>query len=198
MYTLLKPLLVRERLLETNLKIFTPLEFRRIFHSSFTQTKYFLEYQTKQRLFIRLKQGLYALQTDIPREEEIANKLYKPSYISFEYALAYYNILSEMTYQITSATTKATRVIEVNDKTFMYFSIKQKAYTGYSLISTNNSSYLMAEPEKALVDYGYFIILGKKPINDRLQVKSLNKNKIKHYSGLFDRPKLSTYLNSIL
>ena len=39
---------------------------------------------------------------------EIANRIYNPSYISFEMALAYYGLIPESVYGITSASTRKT------------------------------------------------------------------------------------------
>jgi len=198
MYTLLKPLSVREELLKRGVKVFTPLEFKRIFHTLPFRTKYFLEEQVKLGLFVRLKRGLYALKTDVSPEEEIANRLYKPSYISFEYALAFYNILPEMVYRVTSATTKPTRNFAVGNKVFSYYTIKEKAYAGYYLVKKVENSFLIAEPEKALVDYLYFTSIGKKPYNDRLRVSSLNKEKVFKFSVLYERKKLIEIIKELL
>ncbi len=183
MTTYLKPFLVRETLFEQNIRVFTPLEFQRIFNRGREEIKYFLEKGVKEGLFWRLKKGIYALKTDLPSEEKIANKIYQPSYVSLEYALAKYNILPEMIYQITSATTKPTRLFEIEGKTFSYFTIKKEGYTGYFL----QNGVLIAEPEKALADYLYFVSLGKKPANDRLDVSKLDKEKIRNYAELFNR-----------
>src|SRR3990167_1011114 len=166
MYTLMKPIVVREELKKRNIKIFTPDIFSRTFQISSYKTKYFLERQAKDGFLLRLKQGLYTLKTDLPSEEEIANALYRPSYISFEYALAYYNILPEMPYTITSATTKPTRIFTIAEKTFIFSTIKNEAYTGYIALKRGGQLILIAEPEKALVDYLYFVSLNKKPKND--------------------------------
>ena len=147
---------------------------------------------------MRLKKGLYGLKTDLPSEEELANRLYQPSYISFEYALASYNILPEMTYSVTSASTKPTRTFMVDDKVFSYFTIKKEAYTGYILIKREGKSFLMAQPEKALVDYLYFVVLGKKPNNDRLNVSSLQKEKLFEYAALYEREKLTNLVEELL
>ena len=93
MYTLLKPIHIRRKLLEKGIYFFTPLDFGRIFQIPSYKTKWFLEKQTKEGFLIRYKQGLYGIKDDLPGEEEIANRLYQPSYISFEYALSFYNIL---------------------------------------------------------------------------------------------------------
>jgi predicted transcriptional regulator of viral defense system len=198
MTTLLKPFLVRKELLKRNLRVFSPREFVRVFHATPFQAKYFLEAYTKQGLFLRLKRGLYALQDALPSEEEIANLLYRPSYLSFEYALAVYHVLPDMVYEITSATTKPTRTFIAADKSFIYLTIKQEAFTGYMPAARDSRTILLAEPEKALVDYFYFVALGKKPNNDRLNFASLNPQKIRQYASLYQRPKLDQLIRDMI
>lgn len=192
MSTFLKPLLVREKLLKQDLKIFTPVEFSRIFNLNTWQVKYFLAIQESQGLILKLKRGLYSLKTDPPSEEEIANKLYQPSYISFEYALAKYNILPEATYQITSITTKPTRNFTVGNIQYSYLTVKKSVYSGYLAQRSDSNSpvFLIAEPEKAFADWLYFVSLGKKTDNDRLNLTSLDKNRVFEFIKLFNRPKL--------
>jgi predicted transcriptional regulator of viral defense system len=197
MSTFLKILQVREELLRLNIRIFSTTEFSRIFRAPQYSIKYFLEEQTNRGLFVRLKKGLYALKTDFPGEEEIANALYKPSYISFEYALAYYGILPEMPYRITCATTKPTRLFTIGQSSFAYYTIKEKAYQGYSLIKTEAKTFLMADKEKALVDYLYFESIGEKTHNDRLNFKNLDKNKLLDYAKLFNRKNLTKIVMNI-
>ncbi|MBI2335057.1 hypothetical protein HYU96_04665 [Candidatus Daviesbacteria bacterium] len=186
----MKPILAREELLNRGIKIFTPLEFRRIFPKSEAKIQYFLETQTKQGLFIRLKKGLYALKTDLPGDEEIANALYRPSYLSFEYAMAKYGIIPESPYHLTSATTNPTRVFNVNHQAFSYFTIKQETYAGYYLDTGGSRKILIAEPEKALADYLYFVSLGQRSWNDRFNVSKLDKAKLMEYAKLFKRDKI--------
>lgn len=198
MSTLMKPLLVREELLKRRMRIFTPLEFARIFNAPHYRIKYFLETQVGEGLLARLKQGLYTLRTDPPSEKEIANKLYKPSYISFAYALAYYNILPEMVYEVTSATTKPTRLFTTDTLAFGYYTIKGEAYTGYILKQEVDRSFLIADPEKALVDYVYMAILNRgHPSVDRLNIHSLNKDKAVGYAKLYDRKSLVRRIEEI-
>ncbi len=208
MYTLLKPFQIREELLKRNLRIFTGQEFTRIFQASSHSTKYFLETQGQEGILLRLKRGIYTLKTDPPSEEEIANVLYKPSYISFEYALAYYNLIPEMPYVITSATTKPTRLFTTSNKSFSYRTIKKEVFTGYVLIKLENKSFLIAEKEKALVDYLYFVSLRKSSHNERLlenlknkgyyKTEGLNKKKIIFYTKLFENKKLFDLVHIIL
>lgn len=155
-------------------------------------------------MLTRLKKGFYILKTDPPSEEEIANALYKPSYLSFEYALAYYNIIPEMVYQVTSATTKPTRLFTTGHLVFSYYTIKQDIYTGYILAQRGEKRFYIAEPEKALVDYLYMISLGQRVVsgsrslNDRLELRSLNHGKISSYASLYNWSKLDKLVKEVL
>ena len=208
MYTLLKPIQAREKLLKKNIRIFTASEFMRIFHTSPHVTKYFLEKQVNEGLLSRLKQGIYALKTDLPSEEEAANALYKPSYISFEYALSYYHLLPEMPYTVTSATTKPTRLFSILSTSFSYRTIKKEAYTGYALVKQENRSFLIAEKEKALIDYLYFVTLQKIAGSERLlenikdkgyyRLQGLSKAKINDYVTLYANKRLTNFAASFI
>lgn len=201
MYTLLKPLKVREELLKRGVKVFTAAIFEQIFVTNKDATKYFLETQTKEGLLTRLKRGVYVLKSDPPSEEEIANVLYRPSYISFEYALAYYGIIPEMTYMITSATTKPTRLFTVDSTEFSYRAIKLSAYTGYSLVKKDDRSFVIADKEKAFCDYLYFVSLGKSVLNDRLLQTAKNVidlKKINKYVDLYESEQLNKLVEKIL
>ena len=192
------PLAVHDVLHEKGVALFTPQEFSRIFRASPRQTRYFLEAYTKRGLLSRLKKGLYALKELVPNEEVIANALYKPSYISLEYALARYGIIPEMPYTITSITTRATASFSVRDKEFSYRKIKQKAFTGYGPERAGEHTIFIADPEKALVDYLYFVSLGKKTLNDRLMLSRLKRKKILSYANLFGREGLTELVKDIL
>lgn len=200
----MKPLFVRKELMERKIRIFTIQEFIRIFNLSPYQAEYSLRQLVNDGLLVRLKKGVYTLSIDPPSEEEVANVLYKPSYVSFEYALSYYGIIPETVYQITSATTKSTRLFTVGHNSFAYFTIKKKAYTGYILAQRGEKRFYIAEPEKALVDYLYAISLGKralfgdKSINDRLELKSLDKEKILAFAGLYDWQELDKLVKEVL
>lgn len=204
MYNLVKPLAAREGLLSRKIRIFTNQEFARIFGLSPYQTEYELNQLIKEGLLTRIKRGYYVLKTDPPSEEEIANALYKPSYISFEYALAYYNIIPEMTYQITSATTKPTRLFTTNNNVFSYYTIKPEAYTGYVLAQRGEKRFYIAQQEKSLVDYLYIISLGQRvasgghSLNDRLELRDLDKVKIRSFTKLYSWSKLDKLVKEVL
>ena len=101
---------------------------------------------------------------------------------------------------VTSATTKATRLFSVGDKTYTYRSIAPRAFTGYGLVKKTGRMFLLAEPEKAVADYFYFVSLERLPENDRLneRLKEVDKKAVLTYAALFGRPKLIDFLEKIL
>jgi predicted transcriptional regulator of viral defense system len=191
-------LTIRNTLLNKRVRTFTARELASLFSMSPRKSLYYLEHGLQTGLFTKLKRGMYSLKTDPPTEQEIANQLCRPSYLSYEYALAYYNILPEMVYTVTSATTKSTRLFVVGEKTYSYTSIKAVAYTGYELKMVNDQRFLIAEPEKALVDYLYLVALGRRQVNDRLDIRRLDTKKVRTYAKLFNRKNLLTLVEATI
>lgn len=190
-------LTLRSVLLDKKIRIFNAREFGVLFDLSPRASVYYLEKSIDEGLCIRLKRGLYSLKTDPPHEQEIANQLYRPSYLSFEYALAFYNILPEMVYTVTSATTKPTREFGIGQKTYAYTTIKKAAYTGYELKMVGERRFFIAEPEKALVDYLYLVSLGRRPFHDRIDVAKLDTKKMYGYVNLFGRSSVTTLIQKL-
>src|SRR5258706_9031300 len=147
---------------------------------------------------IKRRRGLYCLKRKSPHPWLIANKLLRPSYISFETALSYYGGLPETIYGITSATAKSTRTFEALEKTFTYQKIKQAAFLGYQPVSIEGSTVFLAEKEKALADYLYFVHLKKKSLNDRLKWSEFDKKKTIHYLKTFDRKGLEEWAAHVI
>jgi len=84
-----------------------------------------------------------------------ANNIYRPSYISFETALSYYNLIPELVFNITSACTKRTYSFHENSREFYYHKIKPELYFGFNLETHGNITYKIAKPEKAILDFFY-------------------------------------------
>lgn len=204
MYNLVKPMIVREELLKRKIRIFTTREFALLFKLDQYQREYALAQLVKEGLFERLKRGVYTLKTDAANEKEVANALYKPSYISFDYALSYYSLIPEVVYEITSATTNPTRLFNTSTLSFGYYTIKKEAYSGYTLKEEGERRFLIAEPEKAVVDYLYALtlgqrgLLGKRTVNDRLTITNLDQAKIRSYGAIFESPKLTEWIEKLL
>lgn len=161
-------------------------------------TSKFLLRNTKKGLFVKLKNGLYALAEDLPNEYFIANRLYQPSYISFDSALSFHKVIPETIYAVTSATTKPRRQFVVNNISYTYNKVKKTVFVGYKSIKHQGETIFMAEPEKALVDYLYFISLKKRELHyERLDLKKVKKTKAIKYAKVFKRRALTELVGEI-
>lgn len=193
----LKPVYVQQHLQTKGVRLFSPPEFQRVFSVSLRAAQEFIKDHCDD-LFFKLRNGLYALRIEQPADETIANRLYAPSYISFEYALSRYGAIPETVYTITSATTRITREFIVNNKCFTYSHIKKQAYRGYKTEKIDGMTILIAEPEKAFVDYLYFVDLKRKNINERFNIRGLKRKMVIEYVELFDRKSLKKLVKEVL
>ncbi|MCK5130740.1 MAG: hypothetical protein KAR40_01140 [Candidatus Sabulitectum sp.] len=106
---------------------------------------------------VRVKKGLYCfgeLYRRVPvLKENLANLIYGPSYLSLDYALAYYGMIPERVYSLTSVTTRRSIRFDSPVGSFSYRTLPESKYSiGAVLLSVNNVSFMIASPEKALVD----------------------------------------------
>jgi len=110
---------------------------------------------------IRVKKGLYIFGQDYRKRpysrEIIANLIYGPSYISQDYALSYYGLIPERVETLTCVTTGRTRKFDTPVGMFTYLMIPLEAFqVGMARIELQDGgSFLIATPEKALVDKIY-------------------------------------------
>ncbi len=108
------------------------------------------------KILQRLIKGKYHLVLKEVDDFTMANFLYQPSYISMQSALSFHSIMTGFSYQITSISVKKTRTFEINDKEYLYSKISPKLFWGWE----KKENFLIAKPEKALLDYIYFATKG--------------------------------------
>ena len=117
-----------------------------------------IAYMVKKGELIRLKKGLYALGGDYQTTPidtiSLANILYAPSYVSFDYALSHYGLIPERVYEITSATMRMKKKFNTPLGRFTYKPVPLQAYAlGIDwLYDDINGGKLIATSEKALCD----------------------------------------------
>ena len=85
----------------------------------------------------------------------LSNKIYSPSYVSLEKAFQYYDFILEEIFQITSVSSKKTTKFTSSIGNFRYRHIKPSIFFGYRMIDYGKQKILLAEPEKAVLDYLY-------------------------------------------
>lgn len=107
---------------------------------------------------VRLKKGFYTFsKAYLTRPIDlisVANTLYTPSYVSFDYALSYYGMIPERVSEIRSATSKNEKLFETQSGRFSYKKVPIKAYSiGVDWIYDDvEGGRFIATPEKALCD----------------------------------------------
>ncbi|MBI5452207.1 hypothetical protein HY945_02005, partial [Candidatus Gottesmanbacteria bacterium] len=99
----------------TNLLLFTKETLRQLEENN-DRLDFNIKYWLKKGKIITLKKGLYVLKERWEREinkddyrQYLANQLYQPSYLSCEYVMSKYGLLTEGVFGITSMTTKTTK-----------------------------------------------------------------------------------------
>ena len=123
-----------------------------------------------------LKRGLYCFserKNELQREQ-VAFLLCNPSYVSMESALSYYGFIPEMVFSTTLVTPKINRKFSNDFGTFLYRHLKSDLFFGYVVQQRGaEGKSLMAEPEKAILDY-FYLNLGR--IQDRDDIEGLRLN----------------------
>ena len=142
----------------------------------------------------KIHQGFYIF-SDLQLNEKtlflIANNIYSPSYISLEMAFSLYNLIPEGVYEITSVTSQKTSKFKTETGNFTYKHIKPELMFGYELREYNGHRYLVAEIEKALLDYLYL----NSKIKEESDFKGLRFNAFE-FRMKADMDKLQKYLKA--
>ncbi|MCK4415039.1 MAG: hypothetical protein KAY32_16025 [Candidatus Eisenbacteria sp.] len=138
---------------------------------------------------IHLRRGMYALARRYSRAPvnpaELANHLYRPSYLSREWALGFHGLIPEMVVVYTSVTPRVPRRFENALGHFEYRHIKQDAFFGYSGVEIQGRKVMLADPEKALLDFWH---LSKGPWT----MERMSEMRPQNYEGL-DQERLGRY-----
>jgi len=113
---------------------------------------------------IRLKKGIYVAKTYIDGIEKagfitdyaefLTGTLY-PSYLSLDYILHKYNIITEMPVNFTAITKKKTTSFVNEFGKFVYHNVKPSLFCGYETIKKGDFSIFKATKTKALFDFLY-------------------------------------------
>jgi predicted transcriptional regulator of viral defense system len=122
----------------------------------------------------------------------IANRIYAPSYVSLQSAWAYYGLIPEGVYQITSVSTLKTHTFRTTTGVFSYRHVKPAMLFGYHLIDAGGHSFKIAEPEKLVIDHLYLNTKLKSP--DDFEGLRINQPRLHE---LVSPDRLSDYLTIV-
>jgi len=124
---------------------------------NYASPKMKLSRMIKSGSIIQIRRGLFTDDQNISART-LAPVIYGPSYLSFEYALAYYGLIPERVTIFTSASFKKNRdkVFHTPLGDYYYYYLPAAVYPyGLTRKEENGNPYLIALPEKALCDALY-------------------------------------------
>jgi hypothetical protein len=111
---------------------------------------------------LRIRRGLFCLADNYLRRRihtfELAQRIHGPSYVSLESALAFHGWIPEAVYATTSVSSGRSRTFDTPVGLFSFTRVPQRilfAGVRRQTLEGNGSSFLLAEPLKALADYVY-------------------------------------------
>ncbi|PIZ00699.1 hypothetical protein COY61_01835 [bacterium (Candidatus Gribaldobacteria) CG_4_10_14_0_8_um_filter_33_9] len=136
----------------------------------------------------------------------VANKIYAPSYVSFEMAMSYYGLIPESVYGITSVTSNKTNRFKTEIGEFIYHHLKPKLMFGYKLVTFGKGSlYKIAEIEKVILDYFYInshlktdADFSELRINEEEFKDKINSEKLMKYLSVFNNKSLEKRIKKFL
>ncbi len=136
---------------------------------------------------------------------EIANRIYSPSYISFEMALSYYHVIPESVYGVTSASSRRTYKFRTPVAEFIYRTVRPQLFFGYRLVRYDNKYFKMATMEKAILDYLYINSnvrttddFGSLRVDGEMFREQLNEKRLYGYLQRFAQKRLATRIRTFL
>jgi len=187
--------------------IFTLNDLKVIFSDQYISSKQLSRWQ-ESGYILKLKNGVYLLE-DYKNSVHpflLSNVLYQPSYVSLESALYEYGFIPDVAQTITSISTRKTWSTVVLGSEFDYKKIKKDCFIGYGPKKYLNREVLLAEPEKALVDFFYFnkSRLKKDGQIDELRFnydnlkQKVDKEKIFQYAALFNNEILNELIKKLV
>ena len=151
-------------------------------------------------LVTKLRNNHYIFSDFTPADKDfysIANKIYRPSYVSLESALKYYSVIPEEVFVTTSITTNKTNAFATPVGDFSYASVLEKLYFGYQPIPWKYSDVLVAHFEKAILDYIYLhpsldsvVDFESLRWNRRSIKENINSDRFATYFSIFDNDSL--------
>ena len=136
----------------------------------------------------------------------VANRIYEPSYVSLESALAYYEVIPETVLGVTSVSSRKTKQYESAWGVFSYRSVKPQYMIGYQVIEKSPGiKFKIAYLGKAVLDYLYL----HSDVDSGADFEELRWNRmqllglldhsvITRYVKLFDKRALESRINQFM
>lgn len=188
-----------------NTPIFTSNELKTIFYNQkniLVQVAFWI----KKGYIKKIEKGVYLLAIEEHNIDpmSLAGKIYKPSYLSLEFALNHYGIIPDIPGTYTSVSSRKTKFFKNEFGNFSYQKVKEGLFTGYKTVSSGKVSFNVATPEKAIMDFIYFNknkFIPEFNYWQELRIDEdfkFNKKIINSYKKLFRDKKVNILIDSLL
>src|SRR5258708_1164914 len=179
-----------------------------IIHADDWATRYSIDLKTVSKALSRCaKRGLVERVTHkiyvnklVPDfvSHDLVNVLRPNSYISLESALRFWGISTQTTALLTCVTTGKPRDFNWKAFAISYRSIAPRLYSGFVERHTRYEKYLIAEPEKALLDWVYLCFQdGYTPVLDELTFQPIDRPKLIENGKRYPRTVLNLLLPAL-
>ena len=165
-----------------------------------------------QHKLIRIRRGLYCISDQFgqhtkPHPFELAQFIYGPSYISFESALSFHQLIPEAVYGITSACIQRSKTFNTPIGIYSYTKLPMlNFYLSVDLVSIDKTSFFIAKPWKALCDYVFYIKIEYKNLSvlceslriDLDELPLISKQEIAQLNAYYRNQRVSRFLAGLM
>lgn len=154
-----------------------------------------LSHWTQEGKVVRLKKGFYTMSEKNRKCSlsalELADPLYRPSYISLEWALSRYGIIPEAVGTLTMVSPLKTAKFQNEIGTFTYKHIAPDFFFGYTR-ERSPSLHFLATPEKAVLDFIHLSIPKSQKITQDILLQGYRLQNL----GMLKKKRLSVALEA--
>jgi predicted transcriptional regulator of viral defense system len=160
---------------------------------------------------VHLRRGLYCLgeryRRHAPNLYAIAERLYGPSYVSFESALAHHGWIPEAVPTVTSASARRSKLFETPLGVFSFTCIPARVFFAHvERIAAGADVFFMARPWRAVADYVYAngkAWKGLRPLIEGLRVEEehlrrATREELEDLSRSFGRGRVTAFLRGCI
>lgn len=131
--------------------------------------------------------------------KDLVNVLRKRAYISLDSALREYGISTQSPRILTCVTVERPYVFKGDSIAITYRGINRDLYWGFKEKKSRYSSYLIAEPEKAVLDWVYLHLRdGVEPALDELDFRHVSRSRLLEYAQRFPGTVLKRLLPELI
>lgn len=163
----------------------------------------------KKGYMVKLRKEWYAFKEflKVPDSPQyVANRIYRPSYISLHTALSHYGMIPEAVMAITSVSSLKTMKIENDFGIYTYQSVKPELMFGYEpKLMADGRAIFFATPEKALIDLLYLYPFYKTEedmidlrLDDDFMQEDFDKDKFLSYAAEIKSQALDRRIETLL